>query len=224
MKTRLIAVLVVVAGLVAACSSGEGTGGQLDGTEWILRVIPGRLDPHARPRDRVRGRPVRHQPGRRLRRLQPLRRAVPRRRTDAVHHRPGQHADGLRRTVDGLRDRVPGAARPESLLHRPRQHADDLRPGPRDPPRVRRRARNPLLGRWVVDSYSNAPGSVVAVLPAPSWTSCSGSATSPASPAATSSAAPTAPTATSSGSAARHHAPRVRGRRHGPGDRLPRSA
>ena len=37
MKTRLIAVLVVVAGLVAACSSGEGTGGQLDGTKWILR-------------------------------------------------------------------------------------------------------------------------------------------------------------------------------------------
>ena len=37
MKTRLIAVLVVVAGLVAACSAGEGTGGQLDGTRWILR-------------------------------------------------------------------------------------------------------------------------------------------------------------------------------------------
>ena len=37
MKIRLIAVLVVVAGLVAACSSGEGTGGQLDGTKWILR-------------------------------------------------------------------------------------------------------------------------------------------------------------------------------------------
>ena len=37
MRTRLIAVLVVVAGLVAACSSGEGTGGQLDGTKWILR-------------------------------------------------------------------------------------------------------------------------------------------------------------------------------------------
>ena len=37
MKTRLIAVLVVVAGVVAACSSGPGTGGELAGTKWILR-------------------------------------------------------------------------------------------------------------------------------------------------------------------------------------------
>ena len=37
MRTRLMVVLIAVAAVVAACSSGEGTGGQLDGTKWVLR-------------------------------------------------------------------------------------------------------------------------------------------------------------------------------------------
>ena len=37
MHTRLIALIVALAAIVAACSSGEGTGGQLDGTKWVLR-------------------------------------------------------------------------------------------------------------------------------------------------------------------------------------------
>ena len=37
MRTRWAAALVVVAAVVAGCASGAGSGGQLDGTQWVLR-------------------------------------------------------------------------------------------------------------------------------------------------------------------------------------------
>jgi heat shock protein HslJ len=37
MRARGIAVLIGVAAIVAACSPGPGTGGQLEGTDWVLR-------------------------------------------------------------------------------------------------------------------------------------------------------------------------------------------
>ena len=198
-----IAVLVVVAGLVAACSSGsEGSGGMLDGTDWVLRSYLRPFDAHPGPRDRVRGRRVQRQPGLRVRRLQPVQRA----RTGPPAGRcsspsPRQHADGVRRAVDGLRDRVPVAARPEPLLQRPPDDAHDLRPGPGDPARVRRRPANPLLGRWDVDSSRTRRARSWPCCRAPRSTPCSASAASPALPAATRSAGPTERTGTSSGSA-----------------------
>ena len=74
MKTRLIAVLVVVAGVVAACSSGEGTGGQLDGTKWILRSYLVDSTLTLVPDTEYADAEFDAQPGLRLRRLQPLRR------------------------------------------------------------------------------------------------------------------------------------------------------
>ena len=37
MIVRRLATLVAIASLVAACSAGPGTGGQLEGTDWVLR-------------------------------------------------------------------------------------------------------------------------------------------------------------------------------------------
>ena len=79
MKTRLIAVLVVVAGLVAACSSGEGSGGQLDGTKWILRSYLVDSTLTLVPDTEYADAEFDAQPGLRVRRLQPLRRPVSRR-------------------------------------------------------------------------------------------------------------------------------------------------
>ena len=119
MKTRLIAVLVVVAGLVAACSSGEGAGGQLDGTKWILRsylvdstltLVPDTEYADAEfDANRVSGFGGCN-------------------RYDALYRTGGRTlfitdpASTLMAcvgAVDGLRDRVPRAARPESVLSPP---------------------------------------------------------------------------------------------------------
>ena len=37
MRTRLIWALAALALVVAACSPGDASGGQLDGTDWVLR-------------------------------------------------------------------------------------------------------------------------------------------------------------------------------------------
>ena len=37
MRLRPIALLVVATALLAACSSGPGSGGTLEGTKWVLR-------------------------------------------------------------------------------------------------------------------------------------------------------------------------------------------
>ena len=37
MIVRRLAALLVLGSLIAACSAGPGTGGQLEGTDWVLR-------------------------------------------------------------------------------------------------------------------------------------------------------------------------------------------
>ena len=59
---------------------------------------------------------------------------------------------------------------------------------------------NPLLGRWDVDSYSDAPGSVVAVLPGTELDVVFGIGSVAGSAGCNSSAGPTGRTGTSSGS------------------------
>ena len=165
MKTRLIAILVVVAALVASCSSGEGTGGQLDGTRWILRsyLVDSTLTlvPETEYADaefdaqRVSGFGGCN-------------------RFDALYR-----AGGRTLFITDPASTLMACAEPSmnfetaylSLLGQSRFYS--ARPttltifGPRSETLLVFDAApaNPLLGRWDVDSFSDAPGSVVAVLP-----------------------------------------------------------
>jgi len=165
MKIRLIAVLVVVAGLVAACSSGEGTGGQLDGTKWILRsylvdstltLVPDTEYADAEfDASRVSGFGGCN-------------------RYDALYRTGGRTlfitdpASTLMACVEPSMDFETAylALLGQSRFYTAR--ADTLTifgPGGETLLVYDAAPANPLLGRWVVDSYANAPGSVVAVLP-----------------------------------------------------------
>ncbi len=165
MKTRLIAVLVVVAGVVAACSSGPGTGGELAGTKWILRsylvdttltLVPDTEYADAEfDANRVSGFGGCN-------------------RFDSLYR-----AGGRTLFISDPASTLMACAQPSmdfetaylALLGNSRfytargnsltifgQGGETLLVFDAAP-------QNPLLGRWDVDSYSNAPGSVVAVLP-----------------------------------------------------------
>ena len=165
MKTRLIAVLVVVAGVVAACSSGPGTGGELAGTKWILRsylvdttltLVPDTEYADAEfDANRVSGFGGCN-------------------RFDSLYR-----AGGRTLFISDPASTLMACAQPSmdfetaylALLGNSRfytargnsltifgQGGETLLVFDAAP-------ENPLLGRWDVDSYSNAPGSVVAVLP-----------------------------------------------------------
>ena len=97
MRIRRLAVLLVLALGVGACSPGGGSGGELEGTTWVLRsyanggtleIVPEALYADAR---------FTRRPGEWLRGLQRLRRARSRQRPDpadlAAHHDP----EGVRR-------------------------------------------------------------------------------------------------------------------------------
>ena len=165
MKTRLIAVLVVVAGLVAACSSGEGTGGQLDGTKWILRsylvdstltLVPDTEYADAEfDANRVSGFGGCN-------------------RYDALYRTGGRTlfitdpASTLMACVEPSMDFETAylALLGQSRFFTARANTLTIYgPGGETLLVFDAAPENPLLGRWVVDSYSNAPGSVVAVLP-----------------------------------------------------------
>ena len=165
MKTRLIAVLVVVAGLVAACSSGEGTGGQLDGTKWILRsylvdstltLVPDTEYADAEfDASRVSGFGGCN-------------------RYDALYRTGGRTlfitdpASTLMACVEPSMDFETAylALLGQSRFFTARANTLTIYgPGGETLLVFDAAPENPLLGRWVVDSYSNAPGSVVAVLP-----------------------------------------------------------
>ena len=165
MKTRLIAVLVIVAGVVAACSSGEGTGGQLDGTKWILRsylvdstltLVPDTEYADAEfDANRVSGFGGCN-------------------RFDALYRAGGrtlfiaQPASTLMACAEPSMDFETAYL---SLLGQSRFYsarANTLTifgPGSETLLVFDAAPENPLLGRWDVDSYSSAPGTVVAVLP-----------------------------------------------------------
>ena len=165
MKTRLIAVLVVVAGVVAACSSGEGTGGQLDGTKWILRsylvdstltLVPDTEYADAEfDASRVSGFGGCN-------------------RYDALYRTGGRTlfitdpASTLMACVEPSMDFETAylALLGQSRFFTARANTLTIYgPGGETLLVFDAAPENPLLGRWVVDSYSNAPGSVVAVLP-----------------------------------------------------------
>src|SRR4029079_19513948 len=165
MKTRLITVMVIVAGIVAACSSGDGTGGPLDGTKWILRsylvdstltLVPDIEYADAEfDANRVSGFGGCN-------------------RYDALYRTGGRTlfitdpASTLMACVEPSMDFETASL---ALLGQSRFYtarADTLTifgPGGQTLLVYDAAPANPLLGRWVVDSYSNAPGSVVAVLP-----------------------------------------------------------
>ena len=165
MKTRLIAVLVIVAGLVAACSSGEGSGGQLDGTKWILRsylvdstltLVPDTEYADAEfDANRVSGFGGCN-------------------RYDALYRAGGRTlfitdpATTLMACVEPSMDFETAylALLGQSRFYSARGNTLTIF-GPTSQTLLVFDAapENPLLGRWVVDSYANAPGSIVAPLP-----------------------------------------------------------
>ena len=141
----LLALLVLV---VAACSPGPGTGGQLEGTKWVLNsfdvdgiltIVPETVYADASfDARRVSGFSGCNQ-------YDALYRAG---RPDAARLPAGVDAHGLRRGDHGLRGPVPHAAAGEPVLHRASRHADRLRRRRRRrAPGLRRRAAEPAAGQ-----------------------------------------------------------------------------
>lgn len=165
MRTRLIAVLVAVAAVAAACSSGEGSGGQLDGATWVLRsylqdgslaLVPeteyadAEFDAgHVSGFGGCNRFAAAYRSGGRTLFI-----------TQAVSTKMAcaESSMTLETTyLDLLQQSRLYSARNDTLTIIG-ENATTLLVFDAAP-------KNPLLGRWVVDSYSDAPGSVVAVLP-----------------------------------------------------------
>ena len=165
MRIRSIAALVGLVALVAACSAGPGTGGELQGTKWILRSYDNAGTLTLVPDNEYADIEFDFEPGHRLQRLQHVQRAVPRRRPDAVHQRAGVDTHGLPpeamaleqaylQLLDGSRFY---SARGDTLTIFDSIGSTSLV--------FDAAPRNPLLGKWQVDSFETKPNTVSILLP-----------------------------------------------------------
>jgi heat shock protein HslJ len=164
MRTRLPAALVLVALVVAACASGAGSGGQLEGTEWILRsylqdgsllIVPEtQYADAAFAADRVKGFAGCNDYDAVVRsgdRALLVSQAVVTRKACA------EDAMAFETAYLGLLD--------QSRFYSARSDTLTIFDGSATAILVFDAApRNPLLGRWNVDSFETAPGTVSAVL------------------------------------------------------------
>ena len=160
MRTRLASVLLALSlGAVAACSPGGGTGGELDGTNWVLRslanggvleIVPDGLyaDAHFSGK-RVDGFAGCNDYG-------ALARPSGRTLLISQVHSTQKACEDIVMTFESTY---------LSVLHQSRFFgvlADTLTilgPGGQVIMVFDAAPKNPLLGRWVVDSFENAPGS-----------------------------------------------------------------
>jgi heat shock protein HslJ len=165
MRTRWIAALVALVALVAACTGGSGTGGQLEGNTWVLRsyltdgaltLVPDGEYANAEfDAGRVSGDGGCN-------------------RYTAVYRSGGrtllisQAASTLMACADPSMtfETAYLDLLQQSRFYTARQDTLTIFGADGSTLLVFDEApANPLLGRWVVDSYSNGPGAVVAVLP-----------------------------------------------------------
>jgi heat shock protein HslJ len=165
MRSRWLASLVVVAAVAAACASGAGSGGQLDGSDWVLRsyldagvltIVPeSQYADAAFTADRVKGfagcndyDAVVRSAGRTLFVSQ------------AVTTRKACAEDAMTFETTYL------ALLEGSRFYTARNDVLTVFDATGAPALVFDAApKNPLLGRWQVDSFESAPGTVTAVLP-----------------------------------------------------------
>ena len=173
MRTRLIAAVVTMAALVAACSSGPaggqvgdpGSGGELQGTTWILRSYLDNgsltLVPETEYADaefdagRVSG-------------FGGCNRFTAVYRASARTLFISQAANQLMACADSsmtFETTYLGLLEQSRFFSARQETLTILGAGAETLLVFDAAPENPLLGRWVVDSYTDAPGSVVAVLP-----------------------------------------------------------
>jgi hypothetical protein len=203
MIVRRLAGLLVLSLLIVACSPGPGTGGELQGTDWVLQsyregdsltVVPEGLYADAEfLAGRVSGFAGCNE-------------------FSAVYRAGGRtllisDAAVTFRACDEVTSAFETSfltLLQESRFYSARRHDLTIFDGDGSAVLVFDAApRNPLLGRWIVDSYATAPNSLSAPLEGTELTPSSASRRSADPPAATRSPGRTERTATSSGSAHR---------------------